>query len=246
MDPLRILAAPADKSGCGYYRMAGPLGSLQRLGHTVHHDRAADVRDYDIVVTQRPCNEETLEQIERLAAMPGRTWKHVAEIDDDLWGMEKHQGNPAYDYYTPERLKRLTRCLLISDLVTVSTPELAEVCLDLGCTNVQILPNFLDRKIFSLPITQSEGTVVTWGGSASHLDDFRMIGPTLDKWLGRNPETLFRWLRGPYQQALPHAVNQAYVPWTNVLGYYRALSGTVGIAPLRASRFTASKSPIKA
>jgi glycosyltransferase involved in cell wall biosynthesis len=253
--PLRILAALADKSACGYYRLQLPLATLKAQGLAeVTLEGMHDARDYDIIIGQRVSNEQPTKEWQQLAAHKNRNYRLVFEIDDDLWNCER-SNKPAWDYYAcdRERLRRMQRNIEVSDLVTTTTEFLADELRKRTDAPVVVLPNYVDAALLNFtperPSDLADKFVVGCGGSPSHLGDWQYAGKGIGRFFKQNPETVMYFLGAEFTRQLPESVwpQIYYTQWQpSTHQYYAKLSMDVGLAPLRPGLFNASKSNLKA
>jgi glycosyltransferase involved in cell wall biosynthesis len=242
-EPLKILGLPGNPDGCGYHRMWSPLTKLQRhSGHQVvipppgqqnvqvDEDEAGE---FDIVVRQRPA----------YVTREWRRWKDhallVAELDDDIFNPDP-SGLP---HWLDEGIRQAVReNVELADLVTVSTPYLAERMADHN-PNVVVLPNHVNRRLLDLERPQRDQVTLCWEGGSSHLQDVVMLQQPL-KELRRRHAFDLHLLGMDYLCLFGFG---RYTPWQrNVWDFYQALDGDIGLAPLEATPFNRSRSDIKA
>lgn len=159
---MRVVLLPADDNACGRYRMVWPGNHLRRTGHDVivnrfRRDHEVQIRienvpsptggwlvhdvqpvDADMVVFQRPNTQRlyaTIKAIQRQGVKVG------VDIDDALWSV--HPRNLAWQNYngntvTGPHWRWLLKACDAADIVTCSTPELAE-----RFRHAVVVPNFI-------------------------------------------------------------------------------------------------------
>lgn len=186
MPDRRISLYPADDQACGLYRITAPGLALASAGHDVivnpwrrrhtvelqvvnrpapipgHPALVHDVLpiDADMVVFQRPNTERLLRIVEKIQR---QGVKVGVDIDDALW--EVSQRNASWVNYNDQRKggghwKWLLRCCRAADVVTVTTPALAE---KVG-PNAVVVPNFVPERF--LPVGARKLADGPWDGTA--------------------------------------------------------------------------------
>ncbi len=251
-----------DDSGCGAYRVRYPGQTLAdsdpdievRFVETLKarldlQGRVLAVQDpeCDVIVMSRPLRRINVEMI------PGFQRAGVAvvvDIDDDFDNIATKHCN--WKWFQPDQSPEsnrewVKRAAAAADLVTVTTPALAELYAPHG--RVAILPNFVPKSYLDTKPEPDAATIgwpghvethpydldETWGGVALACDripaDFRNIGSgTLVKEkLGLTPNTRLE-ITGS-------------VPLDEYI--QRVSQLTVGIAPLAGTMFNQSKSALK-
>lgn len=258
---MRVRIHPGDQKGVGFTRAIWPgnaaraegieveiadnLPILRRVHKTGTMIKAEQI-DADVFVFQRVSNPELLALIPQLQA---RGQAVVVDVDDDISSQDPR--NAAYGHENPRNV--LKACAL-ADIVTVTTPALAERYRTHG--RVVVVPNCVPEALLYMP-RDSDGRTVGWGGwIGSHPGDlqvtrggvadavertgarFHVVGPK-DGPQGRRGVQKALGLREP-----PSDTGAL----TNVAGYEfeRALGELdVGIVPLADTRFNAAKSNLK-
>lgn len=258
---------PADKAGCAYVRCEQPLrvsgveGEIRHevdmVGRGIRKRRPDGVVvgeriveqvpapiNADVVVFQRPPHQDTPRFIEHFQRQGIAA---VVDVDDDLAALHPH--NAAYPLHAghvrPDvNARHVARACAVADLVTVSTPALADRYGVHG--RVVVLRNCVPEKILDYP-RSSDGRTLGWAGRVeTHPGDLEVthggVGEALGDWhfhvIGE--AKLVR-----EKLHLPKPPTET--PWImNVDDYHRAL-GTldVGIAPLGDTKFNAGKSWLK-
>jgi glycosyltransferase involved in cell wall biosynthesis len=197
---VRVVVHPADQGGCGNYRLIFPAQALANEGEDVclefdykysayWQDTAwrqsiigmAQPVDADVVVLQRPLHRHRYELMRALQADGVAV---VVEVDDDFHAV--HKANVAWRSTNPlvdpdHNRDWLMRACKEADLVTVSTPALAERYGAHG--RVVVLPNYVPARYCDLePPVRAMGTVVGWTGSvATHPGDLEVTGGAVQR-----------------------------------------------------------------
>lgn len=250
---MKIFGWAADNGGPAWYRLSVPLEELGRHGHDV--TVSTEMPDWalteaDVVVGQRVCQPGATTRWRRLAGgLYGHRPLMVFELDDDLWDIDP-ANLPAWNFYrrSPGLLDNLAECAKLADVCTVSTEPLADVVRRYN-SNVIVLPNQLPALAYNMAMTRSPSRMrIGWGGGASHLLDVEEMTSGLRQHFRRRPRdtfvnmgTLFDTVRRSVGESLDH------LPWTTDMSeHYRRVAGLdIGLAPLRPSPFSRSKSEIK-
>lgn len=263
---VRVILYSADSSGCEFVRCREPLrtsgvdgeirqsvevigkGIRERKGSTVLRERLVEKVvapvDADVVVFQRPPHRDTPAIIEQFQAQGVAV---VVDVDDDL--MTVHPQNAAYPLHagllSPEVNARYTaKCCGIADLVTVSTPALAERYGAHG--RVAVLPNCVPVAMLDYP-RHSDGHTIGWPGRiASHPADLEVtrggVGEAISDWrfhvIGE---------AAGVKDALGLRCEPSETPWiASVEDYHRELGSLdIAIAPLSDTAFNKAKSALK-
>jgi glycosyltransferase involved in cell wall biosynthesis len=264
---MRVILYSADSSGCQFVRCREPLRtsgvdgeirqSVSMIGRGIRRRRGAAILseeivervvapvDADVVVFQRPPHRDTPALIEQFQAQGVAV---VVDVDDDL--MTVHPQNAAYALHagllSPEVNARYTaKCCGIADLVTVSTPALAERYGAHG--RVAVLRNCVPAAMLDMPCL-SDGHTVGWAGRvATHPGDLEVARGGVGEALGGDWRFEVIGSAEGVRERLGLAVEPDELPWVeSVEDYHMALGRlTVGICPLGDTKFNASKSWLK-
>lgn len=234
-----------DESGCGFYRIKLPLGELASNGHEVKMvlgDRVvpSELPGWPLVVGQRMDKHAALSHWRRLRA----TSRLVYEIDDDVFNVDVTNWMAYSVYGRPDTLDAVAHAAEVAHLVTVTTEPLAEVMRQYN-DNVRVLPNCVPGELLALERPRRGKLVVGWAGGASHAMDIAMVASPLRRFLDRNPGVELHLIGTDYQPTIRHPAR--FTQWEkDTHAYYRNIDFDIGIAPLVDSRFTRSKSAVKA
>lgn len=229
----RIFAWQTDTAGCFLYRIFWPLTNLPKDQFEVSWGAPGpDIFDYDIVIGQRIIGDNELWQ--KLCADPSVA--AVYDLDDYLIGLDPD--SELYGHFAPQA-PGTERNIAAADLVTVSTPRLANRLRDLN-KNTTVLPNCLPQEMIrhlSLPYVP----VVGWAGSMFHGRDFDGIYEQIHAFKTRIPRA----------QVVTHGANylgglsDRNWGWTTMESYMASSDFNIGIAPLRRTPFNDMKSHCK-
>lgn len=245
---MRIHALTVDRGGCFHYRIRQPLTALREFGHVTSWGSGVDIETWeaaDVLVTQYINTRESVEQWVRWCETSGKLC--VWDADDNIFRTDEVIGRgTAYD--DPGTLPRMARAIAASHIVTVTTPELAEVYRHYN-DHVVVLPNCVPDWLLchDMPPVDSRFSIA-YSVSPSHLGDLQEFAPTLQRFMQRVPDTELR-LYGPKVKplGLPHSWKVRAFDWVKQTDLYLSqLAGHVGIAPLTQTPFNYGKSGIKA
>jgi glycosyltransferase involved in cell wall biosynthesis len=208
-----ISVYPSDADACGNFRLRYPAEALISQGHTnvvlnpfrEHHPIEINVTnreagngieivgvsnvEADVVVVQRWASER-LHTIMGMLKTQGV--KVVMDIDDALWNI--HPRNVAWGVYNTDTTRHwrwLLRCAKLADLVTVTTPALAEKIRG----KVEVVPNFIPEARLKVGETKlgDEGMGVTVAGwaatSLTHPTDAQVTGGQVAMWVRDGGQT---------------------------------------------------------
>lgn len=186
---MRVRCYPADYSACGKYRVIWSARELMEQGYDVHLDHkmtptwAIDSRtkkvlgtvglalepDCDVVVVQRVQNKYVAEMIEHYQEQGVAV---VADFDDDIARIPRSNAAYRSSRHDMWHYTNAQRVADLADMVTVSTPRLAEIYGKHG--RVTVIPNRVPRRYLSVERrTRSTQAVLGVSGSVkSHAEDF--------------------------------------------------------------------------
>ena len=245
--PLTILGYPHEADGSGYYRFYLPYKHLAR--GTTHRILLPEpgakftpdddqITEIDIVAGQRFMGPDGIMLWDR---WKGKTLL-VYETDDDLLRPDPSAGLAhLHDQSVQESFKH---CLRGSDMVTVSTPQLAEQLRPYN-ENIVVLPNHVDADMLYMDRPHAPNVTVGWAGGMSHLGDWVPVSDPLRAVLDAYPHVDMHFCGIDYSPLLKRVCR--YTPWKpNVWDYYKAIDFDIGVAPLADTPFNVCKSHIRA
>lgn len=265
----KVVCGVGDLLGCGYYRMKLPYKHLSKLGFDVHLTNKLDMElnPQDVLVLQRQHHDNVLAISKDFKNRGGRL---VFELDDYFHDLPPN--NPARTSYPVggKELKNLEAFMEISDLMTVSTPALAENY-SKWAKNVHVCYNSIDLEDISnlpeKPIRTDDSIHLGWAGSATHLDDLLPIVKPIVEIMVEYPKTKFVFVGMDYRKIFPRDLQNRLIYGGHtfpvdengkglfydinsnpVLRYYHLLQQSsidIAIAPLLNVKFNRAKSYIK-
>lgn len=268
---MKILVCPADRGGCGHYRLIWPARALgvevlaedDKLfrGHWQNGPRGALVKvdllhGADVIVLQRCMNRQVVEAIPLIRAQGVAV---VVELDDDFSRL--HPDNVAAKAsdpaFSPDRnWQWLQRACREADLVTCSTSTLAQRFAPHG--RVAVLPNCVPASYLQEPQkrmlrgdhwTPRTRVRVGWSGSVgTHPGDLNVtrgaVGRAVEA-AGARFHVIGTGVGVPDALDIPPDKGSAS-GWVELADYPRELARLdVGIVPLKASAFNRAKSWLK-
>lgn len=277
---MKFLCLPADLEAVGSYRVIYPYGMLElNTSHDVQIEHIGPLQDRNgktllsipeaaLGRTHGPFADKFLEAdtyiMQRpleLIAAPLAAWlkSHnktvVVDIDDWMHGIpQTNQGKAALEKSGRHTLETLDRVLKYTDILTVTTPKLAEIY-GRNVPQVHILPNYLlarDWKGIEPSYKQDRGPIrVGWMGWKQYRGtDLKVLKRFLPAWLRKHPEVIFvnvgkqdaldylRLQRGRKVQSLAGEMFPGHAPLTANID--------IGLVPLTHNTFNECKSSLKA
>lgn len=208
--------------------------------------------DVDVIYLQRMMHEGLADRIKQARA-EGQII--VNDLDDWYWGLSTQ--NKAFLSSHPkanptENVNHYKSVLNASDVVTVSTPYLAERITSFVHCPIEIFANTVDVARFTpLPSRDTDTPTVGWVGSTSHRSGDLEVLSGVIKPLYERGEILLQH-SGSHHLAETvaskwHLSNDAVytIPATDPENYPSLLTMDVGVAPLSDAPFNHAKSDIK-
>ncbi|PKO82462.1 MAG: hypothetical protein CVU19_01720 [Betaproteobacteria bacterium HGW-Betaproteobacteria-13] len=243
-----VLAQPADRQGCGHYRISAPLLAMAEHGLVDGSDSTSFYSPIeierlcpDVFLFQRPYTDAQYEQM-----LKSKRYGHgavVFDLDDLITRIPPqsiHRG--AFPIDVGARLKRAAH---LCDRLVVSTPQLKEACRSWN-DNIRVVPNYLPGARWNGLDPQrntSDRPRVGWAGSLGHEGDLALIRDVVAK-LGNEVEWVFL---GECPIEMKHLLAEHYPPVT-INQYPTALAAMcldIAIAPLEINPFNEAKSSLK-
>jgi glycosyltransferase involved in cell wall biosynthesis len=245
---LTVIGLPFQADGSGYHRFYLPFQHLRANSRHIYGlpapgtklpvPTAADMEDIDVLVMQRPAFQHGARQFDRLAGHVSL----VLETDDDMLTVEpSNLGHFAAD---PRARESVEYCLRRADMVTVSTPYLAELYSPFT-SNIRVLPNYVKASLLDMQRKRRERVTIGWQGGTSHLVDLCAIQDPLRQVLDAHPDVDMHWIGWDMSPLVRRPCR--FTPWFDDVGeYYKAVDFDIAIAPLAPVAFNRAKSYLKA
>jgi hypothetical protein len=252
---LHIVGVAAGPDGSGYHRMFQPFKELKnRSVHFYEGPPAAppppptrrEIAEMgiDVLIMQRPVGAQGRRIWDELDGACAR----VYECDDDIL----HPESSGLAALCDDRIRESIRYMLWrSDLVTVSTPYLAEEFAKVTDAPVVVLENVVHEDLLRMERIRRDRVTVGWAGGASHLIDLMTVQDALAGVLEANPQADMHFIGVDYSPVLwvPRPALRLQCRWTvwkeDVWDFYREYDFDVAVAPLADVPFNRSKSFLK-
>lgn len=260
-EQLQILAFHHEDNAVAYYRIKQPYNTAHAYFNGVLTKVAAmkdfeetignpDYRNFHAIAITVPTDPQLFAFFELLQ---GTGKKIIVDVDDDYWNIPK--GSWAASQFPPERVEVLTTFIKHADLVTVSTPELAQI-VSKFTDKVYINPNTVfpiankTRKTERNRLGFAEtDKVIMWGGGAQHLADLRVAAEAVKEVLEADRNALFFYYGDPdlfNTLGFTDKHRTKVETWTDYYTYWESiLAVDCFIAPLVYQTFNRSKSELK-
>jgi GT2 family glycosyltransferase len=244
----RIVVYPADREGCGEYRMIAPSRALagaglaqccetMRLMFPPETGRVAP----DSVILQRQLEWHQIAFIEQLRDVSPAL--RVFELDDLITNLPAKSVHRAA--IAPDVGERLKRALAMCDRLVVNTAPLARAYGKL-CRETVVLPNRLEKaRWLGLTAQRRPGGKprVGWAGAVGHTGDLALIAPVVEAtarevdWIffGMCPDNMRRFV----------AEFHTWAPLREYAAKLASLDLDLAVAPLEHNAFNEAKSNLR-
>jgi glycosyltransferase involved in cell wall biosynthesis len=244
---LTVVGIPFAPDGSGYHRLYLPFTHLAAgsrhvfavpaPGQKLAPPRPEDLDDVDVLVMQRPAFAYGARLFDRLGGHVAR----VYETDDDMLTMETSNNAFVTDPRSPESVRY---CLRRAEMVTVSTPYLADLYAPFN-SNIVVLPNYVKAGLLDLPRKHADRVTIGWAGGISHLIDLCAVQDPLREVLDSHPGADMHWIGVDYSPLVRRPCR--FTPWADDVGdFYKAVDFDIEIAPLADVPFNRAKSYLRA
>ena len=238
-----------------YFREAGHevyVGTLwQRDGKLAVEQADGSMEFPDVIILQRIMHDKVDQSI-KFGQEHGQIV--INDLDDWYWGLDP--SNDAFKashpkYNAVENTNFYARNMGASDILTTSTPYLAQRMKEKFKKDPIILPNCIDVGRFT-PVEQDvDVPVVGWAGSTSHRSgDLETVRGIFDRFLRAGEITMLHAGDHEATKSFASAVglDEDFVvktPRRTAEEYPQMLTMNIGIVPLRDTPFNMAKSAIK-
>lgn len=222
------------------YRAFEPMDALARRGHGVWVNEPPEAAQFDVVHISRFMGEQVQDIARHLRrAGAGVVWDH-----DDAVHIAPHlkPGTPKAQKVTAQ----IRRMLRFADVVTTTSPALAEAYREMGAESVHVIENYLGAGFADLQRPSHDGVVIGWAAWIDHQADWEALElrPVFERLLDAHADLRVETighidldLRSDRYTRIPT------VPFEE-LGR-RLTDLDVGIAPIVDSAFNRARSSIK-
>lgn len=265
---MRVVLLPSDESACGLYRMKYPAGAVQQVrpdweievyrpsevlfgtgedGRLWQVQGIRDPASVDLLIMQRVA---TRAQSEFVKWMRMNGCAVVVDADDALWAIDPD--NVAWKHWNegPSHWRFLGLAADEADLVTVTTPGLAQRYGKHGRVEVlgNCVPGDVQEMLRSVRDDLDQTPTVGWAGfTSTHPGDLEVCGDAVAR-IKADTGAIIRVVGdGPGAAAIWGCEVETVRPTPIGLPYYTALTTLdVGLVPLVGSTFNRAKSYLKA
>lgn len=246
-----VILTLVKESACSFYRSVGVFQQLRNLDpsirvRTVEAAHWSTLGACDLVVMERPTNENFLKAIQDCKAMGIPVW---SDFDDDLFNLEPD--NPGYSYHSQKKTKlTMQYCIKHSDIVTVSTPEIADVFKEIN-KNVVVIPNAFNDYIYKMDLQKNEEAKISWRGSITHRGDLLEYVHVMWKLAKKHPaiewnfygkDLWFVTENTPITEGLENSFVHGEMDMLNYMYEFRSKRPSVHLIPLKDNHFNRCKS----
>jgi glycosyltransferase involved in cell wall biosynthesis len=204
---VKIVAALPNHHGSGYHRGLVPLRALAARGHAVRAEMSLDdpalLADADVLFLPIAQIETIYGHAARFQAGGGLV---AYEFDDHYRATTA--SNPASKALRfGDRVGWMDRMLKLADVVTTSTPVLAETYRS-DNPHIFVCRNSIDPldvgPFFELGEPEPDGEIrIGFAGSVSHVDDIRLIVDPVVRLLDARPDVRFIMLGADFRTLFP-------------------------------------------
>lgn len=246
---MRVVVVAANSIVNAVYR-GMLLTELRRLGHQVEVDRDGEaltdglLRDVDVVHIHRYSEQETRQAVGRLREQGVAI---VWDNDDDMAGSPfKTKGA-----MRAQQEQALVMAMLeVADLVTTTSPYLAEQFRSRGAADVAVVENYIPANYAAQPHADrargdADGVTIGWIAAGEHHHDLEQLQlrETFRRLLETHPDVRFATVGLKLGLPAERCHHTALVQYRDLAGH--AASYDIGIAPIVDIPFNRARSNVK-
>lgn len=188
MNKINVLVLGGDVSGVGYYRINSPYLSLNDPDINIKYVSINDftfifnedvIKNYQVIIYQKILPLKSKEHLEEFLRIKKKYDIKVVIDVDDYWDLEKT--HPSYGTNNlNNRIEIIINNIKFADYVTTTTTFLADKLKEYN-NSVVIFENAINLKEqqWCLNKIETEKTRFIWGGGITHLQDLKLLEPTL-------------------------------------------------------------------
>ena len=151
---------------CSFYRSFGVLPKLKVETIGINDVSWQALMDTEILYFERPDNPAFLQAGQIAKDMNIKLW---VDFDDNLFCVPNY--NPHAHYYNRAAQSNIIKNIQQADIVTVTTPALAEEFSTFYDKKIIVIPNAHNDYNFPLKHNLSNKNIILWRGSATHRKD---------------------------------------------------------------------------
>jgi glycosyltransferase involved in cell wall biosynthesis len=247
-DVLRVMFYTTLSKASAFYRCLTPaytLNSSSRVKASVSTGKyGREILEYDVISIQIDNAPSTIGMVEKLKEM-GK--KVVYEVDDAFDVLETW--HPQYAAWGREKVDQSIRMMQLADLVTTSTPWLAEHFRKYN-PNIQVIPNLLDLSVWPQAVRAENRSTfrIVWAGAKSHKGDLDLVASALEKFAKICPSArivFFGQMPDGFDVPESQVEYHEAVDFEDYPEKLASLDADVAIAPLSECEFNRGKSNLR-
>ncbi len=244
----RILVHPADREGCGEYRIIAPMRALNRAGRTQGWEtmRLFDPAEMeriqpDSLVVQRQMEWPQIEALER-HARHSKAFR-VFELDDLITNLPLKSVHRQHIH--KDIAKRFRKAAGLCNRLVVATEPLRQAYADY-CDEVVVCPNYLEAARWGelRPARAERSRLrVGWAGGIGHAGDLELIADVV-----RETASTVDWIFfGMCPDSLKDVVHEFHpgIPLDQYAPKLASLDLDLAVAPLEHNAFNEAKSHLR-
>jgi hypothetical protein len=195
--PNLAVYVPNATDATSWYRGIGPVAELKKSNPHVNisfvsETSWATLAFADALFMQRPHRPRDLDTLKAAKAQGVKTW-----VDYDDYLLDVPTDNPTAKHYrAKDTMRCVAECVATADVVTVSTPCLADKLAPLNA-NIVVVPNALNAKLYdiSTPVVGVEQhNVILWRGSNTHRADYSTVAEQIVDLANRPEMKTWAWV----------------------------------------------------
>jgi hypothetical protein len=239
-----LYITPNSNDPLAFYRGTGPLCRMRQdykdFDFTDGKDISwATVRAHDLVFIQRPYKPEHLD-IMKIC----KKWNVPVVIDYDDWLLDLPESNLAVDAFNASKAT-VMEISKLADHVMVTTEKLKELMTHIDVTNVTVVPNAYDARLFPYRRHQMDRSkIFLWRGGNSHLEDLLSVREALDELIAKHQDWKFGFI-AQHPWMLRPAHNLHFIGGMGIVEYMKFIHDScpaIMSHPLKRSAFNEAKS----
>ncbi|HEY3316805.1 MAG TPA: glycosyltransferase [Coriobacteriia bacterium] len=251
-EAISVLAAVAGIVPSTHIRLFSPFERLSLADEVTFEliaDTAVDAAQIarsDVLIVQRSTSA-LMPGVFRAARAQGVPV--VYECDDNFLEITRDVDVVGAYYSDPFVQRLFKQSLRAADVVTVSTPVLAEAFAQYA-RRVQLLPNCIDPEYVgeACPAADEGPVIIGYAGTVTHNADFEVVWPALKRILAESPSVRMSF-QGFIPEELRDSPNVSFVPYAEdypgFLGQLGSLGWSFAVAPLADKPFNHGKTDNK-
>lgn len=238
------LIAPGPHDGTSFYRAVGPFAYLSREYGvrliTAERWDWTNLTQCDAVFLQRPFDNEHGMIAKWCRALNVPLW---VDYDDLYSAFPDWTPIQQETYGNPQAAEVMRFCLDVANVITVSTPALADALRRESGTDPVVLPNALNTYLWPMS-SLARQPVITWRGSGGHGGDLDPMIGTLRLLAKVHGDWQFHWLGRPHYKCAAIGTVHPYQDLFSYMELFQELAPAIHIVPLADCEFNRCKSNI--